>query len=116
MTSGVTAARISSSRRRPSWPGGTQPAAVLGLHGLARVGAGEGVAQDAVADAPLLQGVELDRDVVGDGVVLGQHRHVEALAQERLDRVGQEGDQVGQRHLVGGDGVERPVEERRLAR
>ena len=66
----------------------------LGQGRGARVDAGQARAQETVADAPLLEVVELDREAVLDLVGVVGDADAEALAQERADGVLDEADEV----------------------
>jgi len=93
--------------------GRERAAGPLEAPGRRRGQAGDPVPQEALADAPGLEGVELEREgVVGVLVAFGEGDQ-EALAQERLGGVREELDDVVERHVSDRRRGERAGEQRR---
>ena len=79
--------------------GRQRAAAPLGLPRVVGRHAAQHVAEHPVADGPLLQGVDVDGDLVGDAVDVPRQRVLQR-AEEALDRILEEPDQIGERDVL----------------
>ena len=110
-----TIGSTSSITGRPSTPGGSVPRAISARQAVRRVDAGEPRVEQPLADAPLLEAVELDRQVVLHLVGEVAEADAEPLAQERPHRVLREAHEVVELEDRCLGGRERTGEERARA-
>ena len=101
---------------RPSWPGGSVPRPISARIAAAPLGAGQPRVEQPLADAPLLEPVELDRQRVLDLVGVVGDADAQPLAQERPHRALDEAHEVVELDQRALERRQRLGEERRARR